>query len=56
MRFGPSFGGSAELFLSGRIRLALEHALLARARRRADDEDSNTRHLAIQTGLLFPVG
>ena len=53
--YGLAFGGGVELPLAGSIRLGLD-ALYSLGLAEVDEAGAKTRHLTLQTGLVFPVG
>ena len=52
--YGLAFGGGVELPLVGNLRLGLD-ALYSLGLAEVDEADAKTRHLTLQTGLVFPV-
>lgn len=53
--YGVAFGGGVEFPLVGSLRLGLD-ALYSLGLAEVDEGDTKTRHLTLQTGLVFPVG
>jgi len=53
--YGLAFGGGVEFPLLGGLRLGLD-ALYSLGLVGIDDDETETRHLNIQTGLVFPIG
>ncbi len=52
--YGLAFGGGVELPLAGSLRLGFD-VLYSLGLAEVDDADAKTRHLSLQTGLVFPV-
>ena len=53
--YGLAVGGGIELPLSGSLRLGLD-ALYSLGIASVDDDESKTRNLTVQAGLVFPIG
>lgn len=53
--YGVAFGGGVEVPLAGGLRLGVD-ALYSLGLAEVDDDGTKTRHFALQTGFVLPVG